>query len=79
VKGTATGAIPTATGRLPAICLRHGPGCYIDNVNPAESGTKYNDWHDKGARGSLLTPNNDLSVRSFSIFPTSIRPAAKTL
>jgi iron complex outermembrane receptor protein len=65
VKGTATGAIADsdwAAFRLSVFGTdRDG---YIDNVNPAESGTKYNDWHDKGARGQvLLTPNNDLSVR----------------
>ena len=65
VKATATGPIADsdwAAFRLSVFGTdRDG---YIVNVNPAEAGQKYNDWHDKGARGQvLLTPNNDLSVR----------------
>ncbi|WP_245257471.1 TonB-dependent receptor [Methylocapsa acidiphila] len=62
IKGTATGAIADtdwAAFRLSVFGTdRNG---YIDNVN---GGQKYNDWHDKGARGQILIqPNNDLSIR----------------
>jgi iron complex outermembrane receptor protein len=65
VKASATGAIAGTDWAAFRISVfgtdRDG---YIVNDNPAEAGQKYNDWHDKGARGQvLLTPNNDLSVR----------------
>lgn len=65
VKAAATGAIADTDWAAFRISVfgtdRDG---YIVNDNPAEAGQKYNDWHDKGARGQvLLTPNNDLSVR----------------
>jgi iron complex outermembrane recepter protein len=62
VKGTATGPIADSDWAAFRISVfgsdRDG---YIDNVN---GGQKYNDWHDKGARGQvLLQPDNDLSIR----------------
>jgi len=65
VKGTATGPIGDSDWAAFRLSIfgtdRDG---YIVDVNPAASGQKYNDWHDKGARAQiLLQPNNDLSVR----------------